>query len=154
MIRYCPSPAVSFPKEIISVSGGFDEEFGVGAKYGAGEETDFILRAMQQGYAVRYYSDVKVQHPHEKTVVPTQQIGIEKRCSYSFGIGAMYEKQFRLGNSKNIFLPFVEMMIKLNVKCLLYRQEEYIKEKTEFWHGKKEYKRTCCLRGKNKGGTS
>ena len=141
VIRYCPSPALSFPKEIISESGDFDKEFGVGAKYGAGEETDFILRAMRHGCAVRYYSDVKAQHPHEKLAKSVQAADVKKLLPYNFGIGAMYEKQFCLGNGFSVLFPYIEKIIKLKVKCLLYRKEEFVKEKEAFWQGKKEYKR-------------
>ena len=141
VIIYCPSAAVSFPKDIISVSGNFDEEFGVGAKYGAGEETDFILRAMRQGYAVKYYSDVKVRHPHETRVKAAPVTDIKKKCSYNFGSGAMFEKQFLLGNGFSVLFPYIEKIIKLEVKSLLYRKEKFVKEKEAFWRGMKEYKR-------------
>ena len=147
VIRYCPSPAVSFPKEIISESGNFDEEFGVGAKYGAGEETDFILRAMQHGYVVRYFSDVKAQHPHEKLAKTALIANIKKKCSYSFGFGAMFEKQFCLGNGFSVLFPFIEKIIKLKIKCLLYRKEEFVKENEAFWQGMKEYKRKHPQKG-------
>ena len=37
VIRYCPSPAISFSSELLQTVGLFDESFGVGAKYGAAE---------------------------------------------------------------------------------------------------------------------
>ena len=37
IIRKCPSPAITFPKSLTQKIGEFDENFGVGAKYGAGE---------------------------------------------------------------------------------------------------------------------
>ncbi len=151
VIRYCPSPAISFPKEIISVSGYFDEEFGVGAKYGAGEETDFILRAMSNGYTVRYFNDVKAKHPHEKLAMITSSVDIKKKRTYSFGFGAMYEKQFCLRNGIKILLPFTEKIIKLKLKCLLHRKKEYIEEKNAFWQGKKEYKITHSKRSIDNG---
>ena len=147
VIRYCPSPAISFPKEIISDLGEFDEEFGVGAKYGAGEETDLIMRAMHRGYAVRYFSDVKAKHPHEKLAESVPAADNKKKCSYSFGFGAMYEKHFHLGSGSAVFLPFLEKVLKLNIKCLLYRNENFIKEKEAFWKGMKEYKREHLKKG-------
>lgn len=149
VIRYCPSPAISFPKEIISVSGNFDEEFGVGAKYGAGEETDFIIRAMSHGYVVRYYSDVKALHPHEKLATTISSVDIKKKCSYSFGFGAMYEKHFFLGNGIKVLPAFIEKVLKLKLKCLLYRKAEYAKEKDAFWQGMKKYKREHLTNEKN-----
>lgn len=147
VIRYCPSPAISFPKEIVSKSGNFDEEFGVGAKYGAGEETDLIMRAMRQGYTVKYFSDIKAQHPHKKLANVTPVTDIKKKCSYSYGFGAMYEKQFIIGNGFNVLFPFIEKIIKMEIKCLLYRKSEYVSEKEAFWRGKREYKKEHTIKG-------
>lgn len=147
VIRYCPSPAVSFPKAVVYESGGFDEEFGVGAKYGAGEETDFILRAMRRGYTVRYYSDVKARHPHEKLAAAAPQMSAEKSSSYNFGIGAMYEKQFLLGNGAAVFPAWIEKIVKSELKCLLHGNDACHKEKAAFWQGKREYNRSHCQKG-------
>lgn len=89
--RYCPSPAISFPKELVEAIGMFDEEFGVGAKFGAAEETDLMLRGMKKGFQVIHYKNVRARHPHEKVTGN----GVEDKSKfygYSYGIGAMYKK--------------------------------------------------------------
>ena len=105
------------------------------------------MRAMQCGYVVRYFSDVKAQHPHEKLAKTTPVADIKKRCSYNFGFGAMFEKQLCLGNGFNVLLPYIEKIVKLKVKSLLYRKEEFVKENEAFWRGMKEYKREHPQKG-------
>ena len=39
---------------LVSFIGFFDKQFGIGARYGAGEESDLIIRCLEQGYKVNY----------------------------------------------------------------------------------------------------
>ena len=117
IIRKCPSPAITFPKSAVQKIGGFDEDFGVGAKYGAGEETDFLLRAFWKNFDVVYWPDVKVQHPHEYASIAVDEKAEDRKSfNYPFGIGAMYKKQFMIGNKKEMFFPYIEQILKMTVK--------------------------------------
>lgn len=62
--------------------GGFDETLGVGAgtKFGSGEETDFLLRCIRQGFEVRYERDFLVHHDQV-----SRQLG--KVGHYAVGFG-------------------------------------------------------------------
>lgn len=122
IIRWCPSPAISFPKSVYDTIGGFDNDFGVGAKYGAGEETDFLLRAKMQNYEVFYWPDVKVVHPHEHAVIAVDEDAENRKAqNYPFGIGAMFKKQLIAGNIE-VLLSLSEQIIKNLVKKLLKRK--------------------------------
>ncbi len=68
--------------------GAFNEDLGVGAgtPWGAGEETDYLLRAMGQGFRLYYDPSLTVYHPE-----PPQ--GYEARDlakGYSYGLGMGY----------------------------------------------------------------
>ena len=122
IIRKCPSPAITFPKSLTQKIGEFDENFGVGAKYGAGEETDFLLRAFWKGYHIVYWSDVKVQHPHEYASIAVDEKAEDRKAfNYSFGIGAMYKKQFVLGDKKKLLFPYIEQILKMTAKKALHK---------------------------------
>lgn len=123
IIRNCPSPAITFPKKIVDEIGMFDEDFGVGAKYGAGEETDFLLRAFWHGYSTIYCSDVKVDHPHKNAKISNDESSEKRKVyNYSFGIGAMYRKQFAIGKTSKLVIPWMEQIIKNIVKNILHRK--------------------------------
>jgi GT2 family glycosyltransferase len=53
-----------FPRKIFAHIGYFDERFGAGGLFRAGEETDFICRAYLAGIPVEYVPDVVVYHCH------------------------------------------------------------------------------------------
>lgn len=63
-------------------AGGFDATLGVGAGtiYGAGEETEFLLKCIRHGFQVRYDRDLLVHHDQ----VAREP---EKVASYAAGIG-------------------------------------------------------------------
>lgn len=127
IIRKCPSPAITFPKKIVDEIGMFDEDFGVGAKYGAGEETDFLLRAFWHGYNTIYYRDIKVDHPHKNALIFKDESSEEHKVyNYSFGIGAMYRKQFAIGKKSKLLIPWTEQLVKNTVKSILHRKNAKI----------------------------
>lgn len=127
IIRNCPSPAITFPKKIADEIGMFDEDFGVGAKYGAGEETDFLLRAFWHGYNTIYYRDIKVDHPHKDALIFKDESSEERKVyNYSFGIGAMYRKQFAIGKKSKLLIPWTEQLVKNTVKSILHRKNAKI----------------------------
>ena len=120
--RYCPSPAISFTRELIDSVGVFDEDFGVGAKYGAAEETDLLLRAKKKGFSIVHYKDVKAQHPH-KWVVNTGVDEKKKSYGYSYGIGAMYKKNTRGNLFSLIGLVYLERVARDIVKGLIDKED-------------------------------
>ena len=120
--RYCPSPAVSFSKELINEIGMFDEEFGVGAKYGAGEETDLILRGKKKKFEVVHYKDIKARHPHEK-VVEIEKEDKLKSYKYSYGIGAMYKKNTEGNLFCEIGMVYLERVLRDIIKAIINKDD-------------------------------
>lgn len=85
--KYMPSLGMvirtSFIKQI-----KFDEDFGVGSKYGAGEETDIVIQAINAGLSVYYSDKYVVNHP----VQEDSQLPLERIRLYSYGKGALCKK--------------------------------------------------------------
>ncbi len=74
------------------VLSGFDPGLGAGTDLRAGEETDFCLRALAQGFAIAETPSVHVVHHGFRTSVERDQVVSD----YMFGTGAMFAKHVRL----------------------------------------------------------
>jgi len=74
------SYTIFLKKYVVDRVGFFDEDLGVGADtpWGSGEETDFLLRALQSGFHIFYCPDIVVYHP---------QPVISKKRAFSYGLG-------------------------------------------------------------------
>jgi glycosyltransferase involved in cell wall biosynthesis len=83
-----PTAAYFLQKNIADEIGGFDQSLGPGAgsPWEAGEDTDYILRALERGYRLFYDPDIIVYHP-VKTVYPP-----ERAFKYGSGIGHVWRK--------------------------------------------------------------
>ncbi len=65
LFRRCPSYVHFYRTAVLEAVRGFDEELGVGSNtpWQSGEETDFLLRTAQAGFAVTRAPAVIVRHP-------------------------------------------------------------------------------------------
>lgn len=72
----------------------FNEDYGIGAKYGSGEETDLIFRMIICGAKVRYFGDIVVFHP---AIESHENIDILKTFNYAVGFGKLNKKFFAAG---------------------------------------------------------
>lgn len=123
IIRKCPSPAISFPRNVIEDIGMFDESFGVGARYGAAEETDLLLRADKAGYQTVFYRNIKLEHPHKMAKrISRGDTNVDKMYRYAIGIGAMYRKQISVHKNYKVFFPFGEQLARHLIKTLLRKE--------------------------------
>ena len=69
----------------------YDESFGVGSKYGSGEETDIVLSALSEGKLVFYSPSIITKHPADML----SSVNQKKIESYAFGYGALCRKIFK-----------------------------------------------------------
>lgn len=79
-----------FNRKLFGRIGGFDPRLGVGRWFGAGEETDFVLRALRAGVELTYEPSAHVYHPL-KEPPPTRQARQAARHR-ARGAGALYAK--------------------------------------------------------------
>jgi len=80
------APAVFLRRRVIEAVGSFDVELGAGAgtPWGSGEETDYLLRALEMGFRIVYEPTLSVYHPGP---APGLRDGSAMRKAYSYGVG-------------------------------------------------------------------
>ena len=84
-LRYLSSPSMAIRKDILQ-SHPFDENLGVGAKYGCGEETDIVFYCLHKKEEIYCYSEPVVFHPIGN------KSSSQRVYSYSVGYGALLFK--------------------------------------------------------------
>lgn len=125
IMRLCPSAALVIPMELVHKVGMFDENFGVGSRFGSGEETDLLLRGIQAGFYVKYVQDLKLKHPVPvKYSESTDEEKAEKRSTYFKGLGALYKKHMVKGKMNGLKLMYGEVIIKFIVKKFAYKDDK------------------------------
>lgn len=85
--------AAFFKLAVTDRVGLFDEDMGVGAgtKWGACEETDFIVRGLDLGFTFRYDPSIIVHHP--QVITGFDDRAIARALSYGRGQGYVLRKQ-------------------------------------------------------------
>jgi glycosyltransferase involved in cell wall biosynthesis len=71
----------------VRAAGDFNADLGVGAgsRWGSGEETDFLVRALDTGCRVRFDPALQVHHPDPLTVLDEQALQRNGRYNRGFG---------------------------------------------------------------------
>lgn len=103
-----------FQRELLTRIGGFDGRLGVGQWFGAGEETDIVLRALRAGALLAYDPNAQVHHRVESPA-PTFS-GIMRRAAQlrARGTGAMYAKHKLPGwvIARGLLSPIVKPLLR------------------------------------------
>lgn len=79
-------------RQLFKDIGGFDSRLGVGQWFGAGEETDFVMRALRAGALFTYEPLGEVHHavnPQKPVATTTTKMAVRHRAR---GTGALYAK--------------------------------------------------------------
>ena len=79
-------------KQVFDKLKGFDEEMGVGARWGGSEETELLLRALNAGFRVYYTESLIAYHPETNFSKLTWRQTVHKGYSYGLGRGALFRK--------------------------------------------------------------
>ena len=89
MMQIGASATLLLPARILKEIKGFDTRFGVGARYGSGEETDVVLRMFKKGIKAYHIEDMQVFHgDSKKEEIPD----LKKILYYYIGLGALLKK--------------------------------------------------------------
>lgn len=117
-------------RSLLDRVGPFDESLGVGAWFGAGEETDLVLRALEAGALIVRRPEVVVHHPCQRQGTPSRPSLVQFRrlMIRGRGTGALYAKHrlapyvvFRgvVGPLLNTVWPFGQRMSMLAAVALV-----------------------------------
>ncbi|MGH1357695.1 MAG: glycosyltransferase family 2 protein [Burkholderiaceae bacterium] len=71
---------------------GFDPRIGVGQYFGAGEETDLVLRLLDRNSELAFLPDARVHHHFSDEAPKASRKAWQARRSRSRGVGAIYAK--------------------------------------------------------------
>jgi len=80
------SSTIFMRKSVCDAVGDFNEHIGVGAasRYQSGEETDYLLRALERGFRMWYEPSLTVHHP------PLDSVERLEKTAYPFALGSGY----------------------------------------------------------------
>lgn len=79
-------------RELLACIGGFDGRLGVGQWFGAGEETDMVLRALRAGARVVYEPGAQVHHRVDAQAIVDGSGSRRVMTARARGTGALYAK--------------------------------------------------------------
>jgi glycosyltransferase involved in cell wall biosynthesis len=79
-------------KEIVHAVGEFDISLGLGSGtlWNSGEETDFLIRAIEKDFTLQYYPEIVINHPDEIPLFDKAEIA--KGRGYGLGMGKVLKK--------------------------------------------------------------
>jgi glycosyltransferase involved in cell wall biosynthesis len=97
-----PSVGLVFDRRAFARAGVFDERFGVGATYGAAEESDIMLRMLAARMQGVYADGLEILHPAR----PKAMVSKERHRSYSTAIGALARKHWQTTRNWRFLIVF------------------------------------------------
>lgn len=127
LLRMAFSPVLIISRNSLEAIGGFDEEFGVGAKYGAGEETDVLLLLRNNHIPSYYLENMDVQHGFNTQ----ERIDLKKTYNYYIGTGALIKKHLIYLKERSLFKKFLRLTVGAAIKWIIgsSEQKRYYRER-------------------------
>lgn len=100
-------------KEVCLKTGYFDENLGVGSrtKFGSGEETDYLIRCIDNNFKIKYYTDILIYHPDP--FASGYKKSLHRAYSYGCGFGYVLKKHnySLLIKAKYLLRPFLGFLL-------------------------------------------
>ena len=106
-----------FTKEKAIKSFKFDEQLGIGAKFGSGEESDLLLYLLKNKNKGKYISNDYIYHPNTS-------ITKERASSYGKGFGAVFKKGITVYHFYQLFPLYVLYLFKSLLNILVYKDKK------------------------------
>lgn len=93
VFRTTTSASLFFRRELVDRIGGFDPDLGAGCgtRFGAGEESDFVLRALRHGAVIDFVPALVVTQPDWRDLADDPDRH-DKVCRYNRGFGRVLRK--------------------------------------------------------------
>ncbi len=136
--QYFMGSAHILSKKVINKIGGYDERFGVGAKYPGGEESDMFFRLIRAREQVIYLPDIIFFHPIP--VVPSSYV-----YKYSYAFAAVITKHLIEGMF-HFAATYFTILFQKNFKALIrVMQKALLRGKYE--EKDKKYHYSSVLKG-------
>ena len=110
----------------------FDKNFGLGAKFGSGEETDYIFSYLKNNRCIHYSSEPLIYHPKEFFELQNFSKIYAKFISYGKGQGAIMKKNLYDKNFLFIYL-FTTSLLKSFFVMIFYTLIFNIKKSIKYF---------------------
>ncbi|MGL5570615.1 glycosyltransferase family 2 protein [Cetobacterium sp.] len=130
-----------FIKKKTNFSTRFDNDLGVGAKFGSGEETDFISSLLSLNYKGYYFSNDYIYHE-----VKPVSLTVQRYYSYGLGYGALSKKEIILRKNFSFIIELTKQLLKGIIGSILINK----KNKYYFFYLKGIIEGLFCYKIKNK----
>ena len=101
----------------------FDESLGVGATFGSGEETDYVLTLLHKGYKGRYFANDIIFHPAKKG----NYSDLERAYKYALGFGALVKKEVKGRKNRFYILKYWKRQFRSFVGTIITKNKKYHK---------------------------
>lgn len=136
IIRMCPSSTLVIPLSVFKKGIRFDEKMGVGAEFGACEETDFILEAIDMGYMGYYLDGLRIEHPTiAREYQTSMEMSLRRIEGYAKGEGALLKKDIKERKNYRLLPCYAEKTLKILIKSFgILGKEKKLKAKAQ-WDG-------------------
>jgi GT2 family glycosyltransferase len=127
------SSALVIKREAIEIAGNFDEDFGVGARWGASEESDLVIRLLMHDMKLKYVPEIKVFHPRADFSGFTVREVASKCYHYGKGRGALLKKHRQLGVVRRTILLNFGPLAGVLVSLVTLRMSGFVRYLSSFW---------------------
>lgn len=104
------SNSLFFRKKVVESVGYFDEKLGVPLFFGSSEETDYLVRALKNGFRIVYSPDFTVIHPQPDIGKPKKNA--RRARSYGRGVARLILKHHNFFNLKDFFKVLLGPLLK------------------------------------------